>query len=90
MPRLKILDANRARKQANPLFLRYYVARLAHALSSPTTFSLYVVAAWSLTADLGLTRSFPWPQGPLSNWLVWLGLGLAFRTIPSAIYRASK
>ena len=37
---------------------------------------IYAVAVWSLTANLGISKSFPWSTGPLSNWLVWLGLAL--------------
>ena len=38
--------------------------------------SIYAMAVWGLTSNLGLSNSFPWPTGPLSNWMVWLGLAL--------------
>ena len=90
MLRPRVLDLKHVGKQVNELFLRHQAARLARALFGPTTFSFYVIAAWGLTADFDLTRSFPWPQGPLSNWMVWLALALAFRVVPSVIHRASK
>jgi hypothetical protein len=34
------------------------------------------MAVWGLTSNLGLSNSFPWSTGPLSNWMVWLGLAL--------------
>jgi hypothetical protein len=39
--------------------------------------SIYAMAVWCITSSLGLNNSFPWPTGPLSNWMVWLGLALA-------------
>ena len=57
--------------------LRYYVSLLAYLAIGPTMLSLYVFAVWCLTADLGLTSSFPWPAGPFSNWLIWLVLAVA-------------
>ena len=42
------------------------------ALGGPTLLISYLVMVWSLAADLGLTTSFPWSKGPLSNWMVWL------------------
>jgi hypothetical protein len=49
---------------------------IALAIAGPAVFAVYVIAVWSLTADLGFTKSFPWSGGPLSNWMIWLGLAL--------------
>jgi hypothetical protein len=57
-------------------FLRYYVPAIALAVAGPTTLSIYAMAVWGLTSNLGLSNSFPWSTGPLSNWIVWLGLAL--------------
>jgi hypothetical protein len=57
-------------------FFRYYVALIVIGIAGPTVFSIYAVAAWGLTADLGLSNTFPWSTGPLSNWMIWLGLAL--------------
>lgn len=57
-------------------YLSYCVAFIALVITGPTVLSAYIFAAWGLTADLGLTHSFPWSAGPLSNWMIWLGLAL--------------
>jgi len=69
--------------------LRYYVSLLAYLATGPTVLSLYLFAVWCLTADLGLTSSFPWPAGPFSNWLVWLVLALASNLTVSSLKRMS-
>ena len=56
--------------------LRRYIAPIGVSLAGPTVFSAYVFALWSLAANIGLTRSFPWSAGPLSNWFIWLALAL--------------
>jgi len=66
---------NSTPKNKIPCF-RYYVALIVIGIAGPTVFSIYVVAAWGLTADLGLTNTFPWSAGPFSNWMIWLGLAL--------------
>jgi hypothetical protein len=57
-------------------FFSYYVPLITMAIAGPTVFSIYVVAVWSLTADLGLSKTFPWSAGPFSNWMIWLGVAL--------------
>jgi hypothetical protein len=69
--------------------LWYYVALLAYLAIGPTMLFLYVFAVWCLTADLGLTRSFPWPAGPFSNWLIWFMLALASNLAVSNLKRTS-
>src|SRR5271170_360572 len=69
--------------------LRYYVSLLAYLATGPTVLSLYVFAVWCLTSDLGLTSSFPWPAGPLSNWLIWLVLALVANLAVSNLKRTS-
>jgi hypothetical protein len=56
-------------------FLAYTRLTLS-VLAGPAVFSIYVIALWSLTANLGLSASFPWSTGPLSNFVVWLALTL--------------
>jgi hypothetical protein len=56
-------------------FFRYYLRVIAFAVAGPTTLCIYAMAFWGLTSNLGLNSSFPWPTGPLSNWMVWFGLG---------------
>ena len=70
--------------------LRYYVSLLAYLATGPTVLSLYLFAVWCLTADLGLTSSFPWPAGPFSNWLIWLVLAVASNLAVSNLNRTSR
>lgn len=53
-----------------------YVVQIAVAIASPIVGAIYAVAVWGLTADLSITKSFPWSTGPFSNWMIWLGLAL--------------
>ena len=49
---------------------------------------IYLFTIWSLAANLGLTNSFPWLAGPLSNWTVWLAFALVL-TIATCRLRKS-
>jgi hypothetical protein len=44
--------------------------------AAPVLLSAYAFTMWGLTANLGLSDSFPWSPGPLSNWMTWLALAL--------------
>jgi hypothetical protein len=57
-------------------FVHSYLALTALAIAAPAVLVIYAIAAWGLTSDLGLTEAFPWTVGPLSNWMIWLGLAL--------------
>lgn len=46
------------------------------ALMGPAVLSVYVFVAWSLAANLGWTDSFVFTTGPLSNWMIWMGLAV--------------
>jgi hypothetical protein len=52
------------------------VALIAIGIAGPTVLSIYAIAVWGLSADLGFTNTFPWSAGPFSNWMIWLGLAL--------------
>jgi hypothetical protein len=67
--------------------LRYYMALIALVVTGPTVLSAYVFAVWGLTANIGLTNSFPWTAGPLSNWLIWLGLALLLNLLAWNLHR---
>jgi len=58
-------------------------------LMGPAVLSVYVFAVWSLTANLGWTDSFPFASGPLSSWIIWIGLAIAIHCA-SAILRKQK
>jgi hypothetical protein len=49
--------------------------------AGPGVLSVYTLAGWSLTANLGLTHSFLWSEGPLSNWMIWLALALLLKLV---------
>lgn len=51
-------------------------AALLADLLGPAVFLVYAMAAWSLTASLGWQDNFLFSTGPLSNWLIWLGLAI--------------
>lgn len=55
---------------------RAYKGLAGVLLTGPILFSAYVFAAWALTASIGVTNSFPWSTGPLSNWMIWLASAL--------------
>ena len=67
--------------------LFYYVNLTALAVTGPAALSAYVFACWALTANVGLTRAFPWSTGPLSNWMVWFGLALLLNLVASSSNR---
>jgi hypothetical protein len=75
--------------QGETSFFLFQVAVLAVVGARLGALCLCAVAVWGLTSNLGLTMSPPWPDGPLSNWMVWLGLatvlhGAGANTHPSA------
>ncbi len=57
------------------------------ALMAPAVFSAYSFAAWSLAAGLGWTSTFPYTQGPLSNWLIWAGIAIAVHLASQVLRR---
>lgn len=59
---------------------------LLAALMGPAVFSVYAFALWSLAANLGWTDTFVFQTGPLSNWLVWIGLAI-LTTVAASILR---
>jgi hypothetical protein len=63
--------------------LRYYTELIMHVITRRTVLSAYVFAVWSLTANIGLTNAFLWSTGPLSNWLIWLGLAVLLNGLAS-------
>jgi hypothetical protein len=54
---------------------------IASLVRGPTLLCGYVFVVWSLTANLDLTRSFPWRAGAFSNWIVWLIVALLLHLI---------
>lgn len=56
----------------------------------PAVFSAYAFAFWSLAANLGWTDTFLFASGPLSNWLVWLGIAILINLAASVLRRHTE
>ena len=63
---------------------------LLAALMGPAVFSAYALALWSLASNLGWTNTFVVSSGPLSNWLVWLGLAVLVNLAASILKRHTQ
>lgn len=63
---------------------------LLAALMGPAVFSVYALALWSLAANLGWTNSFVFSSGPLSNWLIWVGLAILVNLAASVLKRHAQ
>ncbi|MBV8552437.1 MAG: hypothetical protein JOY54_14130 [Acidobacteriaceae bacterium] len=63
---------------------------LLSALMGPAVFSAYALALWSLAANFGWTNTFMFATGPLSNWLVWLGIAVLVHLAASILRRHTK
>lgn len=68
---------------------QHFGALLA-ALMGPAVFSLYVFAVWSLADNLGWTDTFVFHNGPLSNWLIWLGSAILINMATSILRRHTQ
>jgi hypothetical protein len=60
---------------------------LLAALMGPAVFSAYMFALWSLADNLGWTDSFVFHNGPLSNWLIWLGFAILINVATTILRR---
>jgi hypothetical protein len=60
---------------------------LLSVLMGPAVFSAYAFAFWSLAANLGFTDTFPYTSGPLSNWLMWLGISIVVHLASGVLKR---
>lgn len=63
---------------------------LVSILMAPAVLSAYSFAAWSLAGNLGWTDSFVFQAGPLSNWLIWLGLAILVNMAASILRRHTR
>lgn len=60
------------------------------ALMAPAVFCLYAFAVWSLASNLNWTDSFVFSSGPLSNWLIWLGIAILVNLAASVLKRHAE
>jgi hypothetical protein len=65
-------------------------AALLAALMGPAVFSAYVFAVWSLADNLGWTDTFVFHNGPLSNWLIWLGFAILINLAATILRRRTQ
>ncbi len=59
-------------------------------LMGPAVFSAYAFAFWSLAANLGWTDTFLYAAGPLSNWLIWLGIAILLHVAADVLKRHTQ
>ena len=78
------MDGTPLSEISKPQFL-YHIEVLTLTLAVLGAVSLYSIALWALTDYLRLTHWFPWSNGPLSNWMVWLGLAVAVNAVAANI-----
>jgi hypothetical protein len=60
------------------------------ALMGPTVVLAYIMALWSLTANIGWTGTFMVSSGPLSNWMVWLGIAVVLHGAAAVLKRNGR
>ena len=60
------------------------------AIMAPFIAIAYAFAAWSLLANLRHNIVFLWPQGPLSNWLIWVAMALLLQFGSTRLSRVDR
>jgi hypothetical protein len=68
----------------------HHLAVIALSVTRPAVFAAYVFAGWSLTAEIGLTHSFPWSAGPVSNGIIWQGAAILLTLVASTLRRNKR
>jgi hypothetical protein len=74
------IELNEIPESEKPQLL-HQIEVLALTFAMLSALSLYSIAFWALTNDLTLTQCFPWSDGPLSNWMIWLGLAMTLNAL---------
>jgi LPXTG-motif cell wall-anchored protein len=60
------------------------------ALMGPAVLSVYAFVAWSLAQNLGWTDTFVFKTGPLSNWMIWMGLAVLVSLAAGILRKRSR
>ncbi len=60
------------------------------ALMAPAVLSVYAVVAWCLAANLGWTDTFVFQSGPLSNWMIWMGIAVLVSLAAGILRKRSR
>ena len=63
-----------------------HLARAVGALLGPAALMVYVLAFWSLAADLAILEPFP-VAGVFSHWEIWLALGGLVQLVAHPFHR---
>jgi hypothetical protein len=59
-------------------------------LMGPAVLCAYAFAVWSLAGNLGWTDTFLFASGPLSNWLIWLGIAVTVNVASGILRRHTQ
>ena len=60
------------------------------ALMGPAVLSVYAFVAWCLAANLGWTDTFVFKTGPLSNWMIWMGVAVLVSLAANVLRKRSR
>ena len=63
---------------------------LVAVLMGPAVFSSYAFALWALAGNLGWSDSFVFSTGPLSNWIIWLGVAVLVNTAAAILKKHTR
>jgi hypothetical protein len=63
---------------------------LVSGLLAPAVVSAYLIAAWSITADMGISGQFMVSSGPFSNWMVWMGIAISLNVTAAILRRHAR
>jgi hypothetical protein len=74
------IQLNKLPESGKPQLL-YQIEVLALTFAMLGALSPYSIAFWALTNNLRLTQCFAWSDGPLSNWMIWLGLAMTLNAL---------
>jgi hypothetical protein len=62
-------------------------AALVADLMGPAVFLAYAMMLWNFSDNFGWTSSFLFSSGPMSNWLVWLGVAVLLNCTSNILKR---
>jgi hypothetical protein len=74
------IQPNRVPEGGKPQLV-YEIEVLAFTFVMLAALLLYSIAVWGLTNNLRLTQCFPWSDGSLSNWTIWLCLAMTLHAL---------
>jgi hypothetical protein len=63
---------------------------LVAALMGPAVMSVYAFVVWCLAQNLGWTDTFVFKTGPLSNWMIWMGIAVLVSLAANILRKRSR